>query len=394
MLPVSVLPVGASINNISLFGSASQGWGFTPSSISSPGPTIIVAQGDLVNLTLTSQDGFQHRFFVDYNGNGVLDSGEPASPLFSGTINHQFNATTSGTFKYYCQIHPGVMFGTFKVNALAAGPDVAVTNVTAEKTVVGQGYSARINVTVANDGNVDEVFNVTAYRLGATSQIMLSGSASTGWNGTIPGPAITVNLGDTVVLTLVSADGVSHQFFVDYNGNGSPDPGEPTSSIFSGTTSLVFTANVNGTFTYYCNFHPGIMHGTFTVTSAPSNVTIGSQTVSPPLAPAEVRVLKFLWNTTGVPFGNYTLIGVADSVAGEINTTNNNYTDGAVVVSIPGDLNADFKVGLPDLVILAQAYGTTPSSPKWNPNADIDGNGAVGLSDLVMLAEHYGQHYP
>lgn len=221
MLTVSVLPVGASVHNISLFGSASQGWGFTPSSISSPGPTIIVVQGDLVNLTLTSQDGLPHRFFVDYNGNGVLDSDEPASPVFSGTINYQFNATTSGTFTYYCQIHPGVMFGTFKVNAVATGPDVAVTNVTPEKTVVGQGYATGINVTVANDGNVDEAFNVTAYRLGATSQIMLSGSASSGWNGTIPGPAITVNLGDTVVLTLVSADGVSHQFFVDYNGNGS-----------------------------------------------------------------------------------------------------------------------------------------------------------------------------
>jgi len=58
------------------------------------------------------------------------------------------------------------------------------------------------------------------------------------------------------------------------------------------------------------------------------------------------------------------------------------------VVSIPGDLNGDIKVGLPDLVILAQAYGTTPNSPKWNPNADIDGNGAVGLSDLVIMAEH------
>ncbi|HVP15766.1 MAG TPA: hypothetical protein VMT42_00150 [candidate division Zixibacteria bacterium] len=62
------------------------------------------------------------------------------------------------------------------------------------------------------------------------------------------------------------------------------------------------------------------------------------------------------------------------------------------MVSIPGDLNGDIKVGLPDLVILAQAYGTTPNSPKWNPNADIEGNGAVGLSDLVIMGGHYGQH--
>lgn len=53
-----------------------------------------------------------------------------------------------------------------------------------------------------------------------------------------------------------------------------------------------------------------------------------------------------------------------------------------------------FKVNLVDLVLLANAYGATPSNSKWNPNADIDGNGVVGLTDLVILALHYGQHYP
>jgi hypothetical protein len=61
-------------------------------------------------------------------------------------------------------------------------------------------------------------------------------------------------------------------------------------------------------------------------------------------------------------------------------------------VTVSGDINGDFKVGLPDLVILAQAYGSKPSGSNWNPNADIDGNGAAGLSDLVKLAQHYGQH--
>jgi hypothetical protein len=63
-------------------------------------------------------------------------------------------------------------------------------------------------------------------------------------------------------------------------------------------------------------------------------------------------------------------------------------------VAIPGDLNGDFKVNLEDLVLLAQAYGSKPGDPNWNPNADIDNNGVVGLSDLVILALHYGQHYP
>jgi hypothetical protein len=63
-------------------------------------------------------------------------------------------------------------------------------------------------------------------------------------------------------------------------------------------------------------------------------------------------------------------------------------------VTIPGDLNGDYTVGLADLVVLAKAYGSEPVNPNWNPNADIDDNGIVGLSDLVIMAIHYGQHYP
>ena len=41
--------------------------------------------------------------------------------------------------------------------------DVAVTNVTPSKTVVGQGYSTSINVTVENQGDFTETFNVTVF---------------------------------------------------------------------------------------------------------------------------------------------------------------------------------------------------------------------------------------
>jgi general secretion pathway protein D len=41
--------------------------------------------------------------------------------------------------------------------------DINVTDVTPIKTVVGQGYCDKINVTVANEGHFTETFNVTAY---------------------------------------------------------------------------------------------------------------------------------------------------------------------------------------------------------------------------------------
>lgn len=115
-LAFEVRDVKAATRNFSLFGAFNQGWGFTSTSITSPGPTISVDQGDLVNLTLTSQDGFLHQFFVDYNGNSVHDAGEPESASFTATTNFSFTADTNGTFTYRCAIHPSVMYGTFKVN--------------------------------------------------------------------------------------------------------------------------------------------------------------------------------------------------------------------------------------------------------------------------------------
>jgi len=41
--------------------------------------------------------------------------------------------------------------------------DVAVTNVTFSKTVVGQGYSLKINITVVNQGGFTETFNITVH---------------------------------------------------------------------------------------------------------------------------------------------------------------------------------------------------------------------------------------
>jgi hypothetical protein len=41
--------------------------------------------------------------------------------------------------------------------------DITVTAVAPSKTVVGQGYSLNINVTLANQGDFTETFNVTVY---------------------------------------------------------------------------------------------------------------------------------------------------------------------------------------------------------------------------------------
>jgi hypothetical protein len=57
----------------------------------------------------------------------------------------------------------------------------------------------------------------------------------------------------------------------------------------------------------------------------------------------------------------------------------------------PGDINGDNTVGIQDLGLLADAFNTTPASPKWNANADLNGEGNVNIADLGLLADSFGQ---
>jgi FtsP/CotA-like multicopper oxidase with cupredoxin domain len=102
--------------SFTLYGAYLQGWGSTATSISSPGPRMVVEQGDTVNLTLISNDGITHRFFVSYTNSSSPSSGDPESADFSSTVNYQFVATNAtGTYQYRCTHHPDVMWGYFQV---------------------------------------------------------------------------------------------------------------------------------------------------------------------------------------------------------------------------------------------------------------------------------------
>jgi hypothetical protein len=172
--------------------------------------------------------------------------------------------------------------------------DIAVTKIILSKTIVGQGYSTNITVTVENQGDYIETFDVTVYY----------------GNGTL------TPIGTHTILNLTGGDSV----LLEWN-----------------TTSA--------------------------------------------------------WNTTGLDYDKYTITAYATPVPGETDITDNTLT-GWIVITIPGDIDGDFIVKLADLYLLAQAYGSIPGEPKWNPNADIDGNDVVGLNDLYIMAQNYHKHYP
>jgi parallel beta-helix repeat protein len=183
--------------------------------------------------------------------------------------------------------------------------DIAVTYVTPSKTVVGQGYSLNINVTVANQGEFTETFNIKVYA----------------------------------------------------------------------NTTVISQAEVT------------LASGSFTT-------------------------VTFTWNTTGFAKGDYTISAIADTVSGEIDTADNRYDDGTVIVSIPCDIAGstttppsppDGIVNYKDVYWFLKAYGSNPSKPNWNPDCDVAGgtttpppppDNLVNYKDIYWLLKYYGKTDP
>ncbi len=110
---------------------------------------------------------------------------------------------------------------------------------------------------------------------GAIVSLTLYGDGMRGWGLSpdtlsIPGPPINIDRWDQLDLTLVSVDGVGHNFGVDYNANREPDSDEPLSNYFGGGNATIITYSFNasavpGTYGYYCYTHPGIQFGYFVI---------------------------------------------------------------------------------------------------------------------------------
>jgi len=109
-------------------------------------------------------------------------------------------------------------------------------------------------------------------------------------------------------------------------------------------------------------------------------IIVGKKEVSY-LLPEENRVLTFLWTTTGIAKGNYTISALADPVLGETNTTDNTLIDGWILITKVGDLggglppqffNFDDKVDGKDLSLFLMCFkGTAP--PEAMYLADLGG---------------------
>ncbi len=101
-------------------------------------------------------------------------------------------------------------------------------------------------------------------------------------------------------------------------------------------------------------------------------------------------IVAFAWNTYGFARGNYTLRAEANAVVGEVYVGDNVRTEGEVAVKLLGDVDSNCLVEVRDLWAMGKAYGSIPSSPSWNEEADLNGDNAVNMTDVSSLSGNFG----
>lgn len=258
---------------------------------------------------------------------------------------------------------------------------------------------------------------------------------------TFPGPTLEAVAGETVQMTLFSADApTGHTFGVDYNGNGFLDGTEEETGFFSSKTTgfmASITANSThpGTYTYWCGVHLGNMRGTFIIhpavthdvavagvsasrsfayegVSSPSvsvDVTVVNQgTVSETttvtaragvnligstavtVAAGTSTIVSFNWDAYLLARGTYTLSAEASQVTGETDLADNTFPSGpSFTVRLAGDVNGDCAVNFVDLGRVGSSFLRSTGQPGYDLEADINLDGVINFLDLGIVGSNF-----
>ena len=113
------------------------------------------------------------------------------------------------------------------------------------------------------------------------------------------------------------------------------------------------------------------------------------------LVPGESVLVEFFWNETKATLsaGRYRVWAYAEVLlpAEDTNLTDNAQEAGLVeVIHVKEDIDGNRKVGLSDLVALANAFGTRPGDAKWDPDCDLIPDNYIDNFDLLMLNRLWG----
>src|SRR5207245_2791113 len=270
--------------------------------------------------------------------------------------------------------------------------------------------------TVAYDANTSNIFD--------TGDTIIAG----GVDSLISGPTVAAG-------AALTSDPVMK--FVDKNGNGVWDVGEPvgydsnsngiydidsSTTYTAGDVLIVGTAPPIGTFlstdtnlrfvdSNYQNVwkagetiaYDTSLNGLYDTGEPVPFGTVPSggvllKTQSATLAAGATQIVILRWdpgNSTApsiVPKGNYAVIGWAVPVTGEFILSNNVATYPLTFIQrFKGDVSGDCKVDIVDLATVGSTFGKVIGQAGYNPAADLNNDGVINIVDLVLVAGTFGQ---
>lgn len=58
------------------------------------------------------------------------------------------------------------------------------------------------------------------------------------------------------------------------------------------------------------------------------------------------------------------------------------------------DIDEDGIVNFDDIMAVADAFGSYPAHPRWNPHGDLDLDGRITMADMAVTLTNFGKSYP
>lgn len=223
-------------------------------------PTLTVGWGDHVTIVLTDGEATEHNIFIQgYNVQSHWVQGVGSS------TNLTFQATSQGSFSYYCTF-PGHrengMQGLFVVGAPTnpIGPEANLTT----PFISHSPTDIPAPITRNNSTTVD----LYMHAVEETAEIEPGVSyAYWTYNGTVPGPFVRVRVNDTVRVHFYNDPTSSVTHSVDFHAVSGPGGGAAVDQAAPGEWgNFTFLARVPGLYVYHCgtpNIPTHIANGMF-----------------------------------------------------------------------------------------------------------------------------------
>lgn len=282
--------------------------------------------------------------------------------------------------------------------------DVAVVNLTYYPTDVYVGQVVNITVLVENQGTMKETFNVTVYAdINIVETLTVNNLTRSKqevlvfmWNTTDSAKGTyTIT---AYVPPVPREDDILDNTWVGGTVNIKLRPDIATTSV---TTSRTWIGQGCSALISVTVINQGDKTESFNVTIY-ANTIIITTIENITLATSSSKTMNCTWNTTGFAFGNYTISAYAWPLTDELDTSDNNFIGGWVVVSILGDVVGppdttgppDGKVDMRDIDVILSRFGATPRYLNWDLNFDINEDGVINMRDINIACSNFGKHYP